>query len=463
MLCCDTCENAFHFGCLRPRVDKKNPPKGDWFCETCVVRNTLTTTIVWGKHKRKKTSFSPPQDIKDYFEGVGEEIRNTHYPPEEKRTHSFYKSVPTMPRLTKPPKADKDQSNRTPLYDDPNLTKLMENGHVILCNKCGLSSGGTRPIIRCDYCESRFHLDCLDPPMAKPPNPYEGWLCPNHVTPDDLVVRKDVDGRVQERRPRRPKKATTLSHRWDPDQTWDEDFNAQEDDVGSREIVLDFLSTAKFNKKREDERRQKQLETTMLDLTRQMTIEHFNKNGVSLADISNPNPQLRAGIKTLLQNFDSGRYSIATYDAASSLLGLAQGDPVTIDDEPASAPPENAVLGSQQDELVDLETSQKATSPNPDEESAPAASPAPGTTSRSKARSAPASRHQSRSRRTTKSPRVLTRTPRNSFAPNSDLDTTTQGPGSSKEARKKKRSYAESEPSVSTEEPSQKRQHADSD
>ncbi|KAJ5388615.1 hypothetical protein N7509_011156 [Penicillium cosmopolitanum] len=446
LLCCDTCENAFHFGCLRPRVDKKNPPKGDWFCETCVVRNSLTTTIAWGKHKRRKSSYSPPQGIKDYFEGVGEEIRgNTHYPPEEKRTYSFYKSVPTMPRLTKPPKTDKDHSNRTPLYDDPNLTKLMENGHVILCNKCGLSSEGTRPIIRCDYCESRFHLDCLDPPMAKPPNPYEGWLCPNHVTSDDLVVRKHVNGQVQERRPRRPKKATTLSHRWDPEQTWDEDFTAQDDDVGSREIVLDFISTAKFNKKREDEQKQKQLESTMLDLTRHLTMEHFTKNGVSLADISNPNPQLRAGIKSLLHNYDSGRYNLATYDAASSLLGLSNGEPVTIDDEPvtASISAEKiavAPVPSQQDEPVDLETPQKATSPKPDEKDTPAPvpspAPAPGTASRPLARSAPASRRQSRSRRITNSPR---------------------------ETRKKKRSYAESEPSLSADEPALKRQHADSD
>ncbi|KAJ5568132.1 hypothetical protein N7450_010618 [Penicillium hetheringtonii] len=475
LLCCDTCENAFHFNCLRPRVDKKNPPKGDWFCETCVVRNSLTTTIAWGRHKRRKSSFSPPQHIKDYFEGVGEEIRsNTQYPPEEKRTHSFYKSVPTMPRLTKPPKVDKDHSNRTPLYDDPNLTKLMENGHVILCNRCGLSSGGTRPIIRCDYCESRFHLDCLDPPMAKPPNPYEGWLCPNHVTSDDQVIRKYVDGRVQERRPRRPKKATTLSHRWDPEQTWDEDFNAQEDDVGSREIVLDFLSTAKFNKKREDEKRQRQLEATMLELTRQMALEHFAQNGVSLADISNPNPQLRAGIKSLLQNYDSGRHNLDTYDAASSLLGLASGEPITVDEEPvaSNAGSENHSVAPepQEPELDDLETSQNLTSAKPDEEQSAASSPARESTSRPKVRSAPASRRQSRSRSqritsttTTKSPRIPARASRKSSGPNSDIGTATQTPTSFRETRKKKRSYAESEPALSTDEPAQKRQHADSD
>ncbi|KAJ5983150.1 hypothetical protein N7481_005249 [Penicillium waksmanii] len=437
LLCCDTCENAFHFGCLRPRVDKKNPPKGDWFCETCVVRNSLTTTIAWGKHKRRKSSFSPPQGIKDYFEGVGEEIcSNTHYPPEEKRTYSFYKSVPTMPRLTKPPKTDKDHSNRTPLYDDPNLTKLMENGHVILCNKCSLSS--------------------------------EGWLCPNHVTSDDLVIRKNVNGQVQERRPRRPKKATTLSHRWDPEQTWDEDFAAQDDDVGPREIVLDFISTAKFNKKREDEQKQKQLESTMLDLTRQLTMEHFTKNGVSLADISNPNPQLRAGIKSLLHNYDSGRYNLATYDAASSLLGLSNGEPVTIDDEPVTtntSAEQVSPVPSQQNEPVDLETPQKVTSPKPDKKDtpapAPSPAPAPGTASRPLARSAPASRRQSRSRRTTNSPRVSTRATRKSTGPNPDLGAITETP--SKETRKKKRSYAESEPSLSADEPALKRQHADSD
>jgi hypothetical protein len=73
------------------------------------------------------------------------------------------------------------------------------------CYKCGEMSDGRREIIACEYCPFKWHLDCLDPPMASAPKhkriinrdpneppPYPekererardrvGWMCPLHV------------------------------------------------------------------------------------------------------------------------------------------------------------------------------------------------------------------------------------------------------------------------------------------
>ncbi|KAJ5098073.1 hypothetical protein N7532_005074 [Penicillium argentinense] len=292
LLCCDKCDNSFHFDCLDPPIDENDPPEGDWFCGPCWAKNHFTETIARAiRSKKKKITFSPPQSIKEYFEGVSEEIlTDTHYPPETKRTHGFYKSVPTLPRLTKAPRDN--NSNKTPLYDDPNLTKMMENGHVILCNRCGTSTDDTRPIIRCDYCECRFHLDCLDPPMAKPPNPYNGWQCPNHVTIDDLVVTKVVDGRLQQRRPRRPKDTVTVrSPRWDADRTWHESFEGEGAEAESPDLAMNFINHVKKQVPRID-------------------------------------PQTQEGLEGLLQLYNSETASPDAYDAASSLLDISLGEPI---------------------------------------------------------------------------------------------------------------------------------------
>jgi hypothetical protein len=42
-------------------------------------------------------------------------------------------------------------------------------------------------MIACDYCSVFWHLDCLNPPMASPPNPAKKWMCPNHI--ENTVVK----------------------------------------------------------------------------------------------------------------------------------------------------------------------------------------------------------------------------------------------------------------------------------
>jgi hypothetical protein len=63
-------------------------------------------------------------------------------------------------------------------------------GNWILCHECGHGSGIDKAIIQCNYCVLSWHLDCLDPPLANPPNPPHTdrkWRCPCHV--DELLAK----------------------------------------------------------------------------------------------------------------------------------------------------------------------------------------------------------------------------------------------------------------------------------
>jgi hypothetical protein len=61
---------------------------------------------------------------------------------------------------------------------------------AVLCTQCGLSSGNKRQLLKCDFCHTHWHLDCLDPPLANPPHisleasQRDAWRCPRHIEHD---------------------------------------------------------------------------------------------------------------------------------------------------------------------------------------------------------------------------------------------------------------------------------------
>jgi hypothetical protein len=76
-------------------------------------------------------------------------------------------------------------------YQKPDYTKVFDaEQKPILCTQCGLSSGNKRALLKCDFCSAHWHLDCLDPPLANPPNisleatQRDAWRCPRHIEHD---------------------------------------------------------------------------------------------------------------------------------------------------------------------------------------------------------------------------------------------------------------------------------------
>ena len=80
-------------------------------------------------------------------------------------------------------------------------------------------------MIPCDYCNSSWHLDCIDPPLAAPPirrsgnRPRVNWKCPNHIDSELSNVVRSANARISSQaqpktnrhyKIRRPKDAKVL-------------------------------------------------------------------------------------------------------------------------------------------------------------------------------------------------------------------------------------------------------------
>lgn len=190
LLCCDGCPNSFHHACLEPPLDPEQEVEGEWYCPRCVARRskrTPTPTGLFGPLIRRveemiPKAFALPAEIRDYFEGVrtGEE--------------GEYEEV-SLPRTQN----NTVKMNRAGFIEEPNYKETRDSkGNLITCYLCGETSNG-RDIIPCDYCPAKWHLDCVDPPLAVPPRRRAGdkpgatWRCPLHVEQDLVAVGRQAE------------------------------------------------------------------------------------------------------------------------------------------------------------------------------------------------------------------------------------------------------------------------------
>jgi hypothetical protein len=110
--------------------------------------------------------------------------------------------------------------NRAGFFEQPNDKELRDSkGNFITCYLCGMTANG-RDIIPCDYCSAKWHTDCVDPPLAVPPQRRGGdkptgyWRCPLHVDEDLAAVGRHAEaapgdlGRLP--RLRKPKKTVAV-------------------------------------------------------------------------------------------------------------------------------------------------------------------------------------------------------------------------------------------------------------
>lgn len=175
LLCCDNCPSAFHFSCVDPPLDEDNPPEGEWLCNKCESKNNysakkprgLFSNLMDNIEKQNPSVFSLPRELRDHYEGVK---------TGEKGEYQDYTEVGLKTKIK--------------TYDEAKAESLRlrdKSGKTILCYGCRESALGGRPIISCDYCPLKWHLDCLDPPRATLPykqpsgDPRHTWMCPNHM------------------------------------------------------------------------------------------------------------------------------------------------------------------------------------------------------------------------------------------------------------------------------------------
>lgn len=288
----------------------------------------------------KKTEYQVPEETKDFFLGVDEGVVFDGDYARNLKHQRYYKEGPHLPRLTKPPKQDGPTTYANPMF----LREVDSKGETIRCNKCGLSSQGRRPIITCDYCPCRFHLDCLNPPRAQPPNPKVGWMCPNHVTPADMMDTRHASGHERVRRIRRPKNLALVDCDImlpdDPNQSlFDEDYREKRARFLAGDVVLNFIGAVKEDHRERQINYAKRVEKKCLDLTRQITHEFLEREGVVLSD-KDRTAELPAFLAGNVS--DSVRHMIAgapvtteDFDAATMLLGISRSEPMPA---PTTAP-----------------------------------------------------------------------------------------------------------------------------
>ncbi|KAJ4303764.1 hypothetical protein N0V90_002665 [Kalmusia sp. IMI 367209] len=187
-VCCDTCPRVFHFLCCDPpRLDA---PTGSFQCHECTAKQkpgddspveSSLGPLFRSLESTNTRAFALPTDIQSHFENVA-----------ARPDGSYYEDIKKFP-LSK---------NSGYGYQKPDYTKLVDSDHKpIMCASCGLTSGGKRQMLKCDYCAAYWHLDCLDPPMANPPHinlessHRDAWRCPRHIEHDfrsGYVAQKDM-------------------------------------------------------------------------------------------------------------------------------------------------------------------------------------------------------------------------------------------------------------------------------
>lgn len=338
LLCCDGCVNSFHFSCLSPPLDPANPPEGDWFCPRCAAANGMESLLSGVRATTTKTDFALPLDLREYFVGV--------------RTDDAGRYQEAIPLPRYKPRTVK--GSREARYDDPFLLRVRDSkGDYIFCTSCGRTTGGTRPIIHCDFCPCAFHLDCLDPPLANPPMQKPGnsdrtngtWMCPNHAW---------HELNAEPARIRRPRNARRIDVEIVPNEEEMEELEEQNPEgvqlhVKEDGIKLDFISRikryflphpqpvpplrSKLTSPRENEQRETR-ESAAAAYT-SYAARRFDDltAGAQAFFASNPPPEVNQEPPTASAPEDAGGWdapmrTTAEQEAAANLIEFAQSNPV---------------------------------------------------------------------------------------------------------------------------------------
>ncbi|KAI5811221.1 hypothetical protein DFH27DRAFT_16488 [Peziza echinospora] len=205
-LCCDRCPKSFHFTCINPPIDENNIPEDSWYCNKCTSQMNprdkqprgLFGMLLEDIERKNPVSFSLPESIKTYFQGV------------QSGSNGEYMELQDNKPLKRGGFVEELDHYRT----------KDKNGQSIFCYKCGLSSLGQKKIISCDFCPLYWHLDCLNPPLANPPAPARKWMCPAHAE----------QGLLQPRRPRNAKVVDTFLRRGHRNNGYIEIENSESED-----------------------------------------------------------------------------------------------------------------------------------------------------------------------------------------------------------------------------------------
>ncbi|KAJ4375058.1 hypothetical protein N0V83_002138 [Neocucurbitaria cava] len=191
-VCCESCPRVFHLLCCDP--PRTEVPDGAFYCYECQAKldrgtdesaaesYTSLGPLFKSLERINPRAFALPPEVQKNFEGIS-----------ARADGSYFEEVKKFP-LAK---------NSGYGYQRPDYTKVFDGDQkTILCTQCGVSSGHKRQMLKCDFCHAYWHLDCVDPPLANPPQinldaaQRDAWRCPRHIEHDlrsGLLVQKDLN------------------------------------------------------------------------------------------------------------------------------------------------------------------------------------------------------------------------------------------------------------------------------
>ncbi|XP_053694039.1 PHD finger protein 12 [Sabethes cyaneus] len=234
LICCDRCPSSFHLGCHDPPLDERNIPYGLWVCHTCKMRDSalpIRHTKIDSRAPSKleqQSDYENPLECSQSFKNKMMRVRSNSCKNSlqaainfekftckedmseacQQELNDIWKLSPMdqlirAARILNPRQFELPRELKvhfpfpgTEKVDGPLKTngngrkgsrgkkvyELDSQGLVPLpaktCNVCGRSCRKA-PLIACDYCDSFYHQDCLDPPLTALPTAM--WMCPNHV------------------------------------------------------------------------------------------------------------------------------------------------------------------------------------------------------------------------------------------------------------------------------------------
>ncbi|KAK0416373.1 hypothetical protein QR680_012446 [Steinernema hermaphroditum] len=223
LLCCDRCPSSFHLMCHDPPIDRTEIPQGKWLCNRCTRVPEVLADIavasssgVGNGNGKNNGKGAPPQTAKS--KAILDESRfidlesDCHFElpryaysyrllqeVEAELNSAAIKAVLTrleseardeggfLDVLAEAAIAVNAQQFTLPLSisrDRPPIpfeeltsprAPLPSDVRCAVCSKLP----NERQTIKCDFCDTFYHLDCLDPPFAGPPK--EKWMCPMHA------------------------------------------------------------------------------------------------------------------------------------------------------------------------------------------------------------------------------------------------------------------------------------------
>ncbi|KKY20880.1 putative phd finger domain protein [Phaeomoniella chlamydospora] len=208
LICCDGCPHAFHFSCVDPPL--KAIPEGQWYCSRCnAERNQggqshlgIFNKVVRNYDEELPVSYALPKPIQDYWDCV------------RRGSNGEYEEY------AEPKSQDTFKLNRAGLVEIPDPKRLRDkDGGILVCHRCQRLASNDRELVSCDYCPAKWHMDCVDNPLAIPPRRRahdkagSTWKCPLHIDDvfSDINAKNNSSEMVQLRgrlpKVRKPKRA----------------------------------------------------------------------------------------------------------------------------------------------------------------------------------------------------------------------------------------------------------------